>query len=277
MKAPKKSVEAYASAVDRQAEEAARMMSAYIDSLDFSGDYESRKAARDLAIEYFRNLVRVYGDAAATIAADFYEELAEAAGEHVERAVLAELADESLDGSARYAARNLFGRDSSVLLFRQAMERSIARFVKKMANDTMSLNAARDGGRRGVKFARVPTGAETCAFCIMLASRGFVYASKETAGEFDHFHDNCDCKIVPGFGDDAGIEGYDPDEYLRFYRESIQRGKYGVGVDVKGTINAMRRELYPQVRDERNARRREIYRIRKEAEAENAEADEQDE
>lgn len=274
---PKEAVDSYASSVDRQADDAARLLAAYIDSLDFSGDYESRNAARDAAMDYFKELVRLYGDAAATIAADFYEELAEAAGEAVESAVLAEISDESLESSVRYSARNLFGKYLSVEMFKQAMEAAVRRYVKKMANDTMSKNAVRDGGKRPVRFARVPTGPETCAFCIMLASRGFVYASKETAGEFDHFHENCDCKVVPCFGDEAGIEGYDPKVYERFYRENMQHGKYGVGVDVNGTINAMRRELYPDIRDKRNARRRELYRIKKQAEAENAEADERGE
>ncbi len=51
------------------------------------------------------------------------------------------------------------------------------------------------------------SGAETCRFCLMLASRGAVYLSKENAGAVDHYHANCDCKIVPDWG--GGIEGYD--------------------------------------------------------------------
>ncbi len=59
------------------------------------------------------------------------------------------------------------------------------------------------------RYARVPSGAETCRFCIMLASRGAVYLSKENAGAVGHYHANCDCKVVPDWGD--GIEGYDPE------------------------------------------------------------------
>ena len=66
-------------------------------------------------------------------------------------------------------------------------------------------NAARDG-KRGVRFARVPTGAETCPFCLMLAGRGAVYHTRKTAGEFRHFHRRCDCKVVPGFEDDPDAE-----------------------------------------------------------------------
>ncbi len=56
-------------------------------------------------------------------------------------------------------------------------------------------------------------GCETCAFCLMLASRGAVYHSRKTAGELMHFHRGCDCKVVPGFEDDPDavlVEGHDP-------------------------------------------------------------------
>ena len=72
------------------------------------------------------------------------------------------------------------------------------------------------------KFARAPTGAETCKFCIMLASRGFIYLTEGTAG-INHYHPDCDCRIVPGFDDDAGIEGYDPDELYQEWRKNEKK------------------------------------------------------
>ncbi len=73
--------------------------------------------------------------------------------------------------------------------------------------------------RRVKGWARVATGRETCAFCLMLVSRGPVYFGADTAGldlpdsealklinegadlsEFmDQWHPNCDCKVVPVF------------------------------------------------------------------------------
>ena len=49
----------------------------------------------------------------------------------------------------------------------------------------------------------------------MLASRGAVYHTRKSAGEFRHFHRNCDCKVVPGFEDDPDaelVEGVRPEE-----------------------------------------------------------------
>ena len=49
----------------------------------------------------------------------------------------------------------------------------------------------------------------------MLASRGAVYHTRKTAGEFRHFHRRCDCKVVPGFEVDPDaelVEGVRPEE-----------------------------------------------------------------
>lgn len=69
-------------------------------------------------------------------------------------------------------------------------------------------------------WARVATGVETCAWCLMLVSRGPAYFSAESAGlknvsdeaalsmvaagtdlsgAMEEWHDNCDCKVVPVF------------------------------------------------------------------------------
>lgn len=76
--------------------------------------------------------------------------------------------------------------------------------------------SARACDRAGVRWARVPTGGETCAFCFMLASRGYVYTSEQAARGGMGMHAHCDCKVVP---ETAGkIEGYDPDGLYRRWR-----------------------------------------------------------
>lgn len=50
-------------------------------------------------------------------------------------------------------------------------------------------------------WARVPQG-KSCAFCTMLASRGFTYTSEESAGgDGNKYHDDCHCRIIP-----AGVD-----------------------------------------------------------------------
>lgn len=77
--------------------------------------------------------------------------------------------------------------------------------------------AKRKRPQSGVRFARVPSGGETCPFCMMLASRGAVYYSEQTAGADGHYHPNCRCRIVPSWGT-AEIEGYDPDLYYDMWK-----------------------------------------------------------
>lgn len=92
--------------------------------------------------------------------------------------------------------------------------------IKKAAAESIYANAERDEKCTG--WARVPTGKDTCTFCIMLASRGFVYKSEASAGKYDHFHANCDCRIIPGF-DGMEVEGYDPDALYDQWLESGHR------------------------------------------------------
>lgn len=96
----------------------------------------------------------------------------------------------------------------------EAMRRRVGNLardqVKRRANRTMAENCARDG----VRYARVPAGSETCGFCIMLASRGFVYTTPEAAA---HAHDGCDCKVMPGFPG-MEVDGYDPEKLYRIWR-----------------------------------------------------------
>lgn len=65
---------------------------------------------------------------------------------------------------------------------------------------------------RPIAWARMVTGAYSCPFCLMLASRGPVYATSRDAGELavNRYHDGCDCRVVPVFdyADWPGREQY---------------------------------------------------------------------
>lgn len=83
---------------------------------------------------------------------------------------------------------------------------------------------ARRKHRSNVRYARVPSGGETCPFCMMLASRGAVYHTEESAGDAGHYHTHCRCRIVPVWGD-SGIEGYDPEEWYRKWQQAEKEEK----------------------------------------------------
>lgn len=85
---------------------------------------------------------------------------------------------------------------------------------------------AQDGTVENIRgWARVATGRETCAWCLMLVSRGPVYRSAENAGldlddlnalnllaagedvsgAMQQWHDGCDCKVIPVFKQKAWV------------------------------------------------------------------------
>lgn len=80
--------------------------------------------------------------------------------------------------------------------------------------------------RRGVRpkcYARVVTGTYTCAFCLMLASRGGTYKTAELAGEGNKYHPNCDCIVVPIYNYKDNWPG--KEQYLaarKFYYKAVK-------------------------------------------------------
>jgi hypothetical protein len=70
----------------------------------------------------------------------------------------------------------------------------------------------------------------------MLASRGFDYRSAKTAGEGNHYHKNCRCKVIPGF-DGMEVEGYDEDEWYNRWR-AFEEIDNAPGLSVKARQSA---------------------------------------
>lgn len=83
---------------------------------------------------------------------------------------------------------------------------------KQIINGRVLRHKDLHNGKRPFGYARVLTGAENCAFCVMLASRGPVYSSAKAAGArtvstayaeagvveyINSYHPNCDCIVVP--------------------------------------------------------------------------------
>ena len=170
---------------------------------------EKREAAK-LIIEGY---VQGYDDVASEFAAEWYDHRAKSEGISLDRAItMAVYSPEKSDAVARYQAKKLAkGGDAA---FAKACGEYAKNDALRSLNETIIANVGRDRDK-GARFARVPAGAETCTFCLMLASRGAVYHSRKTAGEFKHFHRNCECKVVPGFEDNPDaelVEGIKPGE-----------------------------------------------------------------
>lgn len=195
---------------------------------------------RDALLDFVPALVQRYGDLAATVAAEWYETTRAAALGGTYNA-LAEppVVTDQVQGAVRYAAGALFTDNPEVGL--SVLNGAVQRLVQYSNRATVRRNADRDVAHP--RFARVPTGAKTCAFCLILSSRGFVYHSSKLAGGDEHFHDDCDCQIVADFDkDQAHIEGYDPDRYYQMYQAARSDG----GPSLSDAAASVRR-LFPDL------------------------------
>ena len=193
-----------ASAAERAAASAVAAVAAHV-GLSVAEVREGAKAVLE-------PVATAYGEAASELAAEFYAMTTAADLPPAE--VAPEPVAESVDSAVRYQIRKLMDGDSDG--FARACGAFARDSARRSAASTM-LGAAERDRARGVRFARVPSGTETCTFCRMLASRGFVYWSRETAGAFDHFHRGCDCRVVAS-DDPEGVEGYDPDRELILWK-----------------------------------------------------------
>ena len=160
-------------------------------SLNTQGNPLLVKAA---LLEFFPELLTVYGDTAALLGADWYDELRDVAPSAASfRAVMASPPPTvQAQAAARWALGPLFADEPDPVQVLANLRGASQRLVLQSGRDTIWSAARRDPVRTGV--ARVPTGAKTCRWCTMLASRGGVFGSELAAGgEGNRYHDDCDC------------------------------------------------------------------------------------
>lgn len=170
-------------------------------------DWSDVPACRDAAVAVVNTVLDTYSLAAAQAAADFFDAAREAAvGSKLGATAVTGRDPAATEGAIRAFVDKANKGDADA--FNRLVLSRIDYELKRAAADSVTANARRDPLKP--KWARVPSGVETCSFCLMLASRGFVYASEKTAAGRYHGHDGCDCRIVPGW-DGMTVEGYDPD------------------------------------------------------------------
>ena len=204
-------------------------------------------------LDYADAVVSKYGEAAGALSAEFYDDIAQYWTDVENRSRVrtikaAEAAEVPTEAEIR---KTVYGtlKESA-----EKIPGALSRLVKRTAEDTTLHNAIRDGA----EFAWVPAG-DTCAFCIMLASRGWQRASKKAlkGGHAEHIHANCDCTYTIRFDRKSGVAGYDPDRYLKMY-ENTDGGTW------QQRLNDMRREQYAADPEKYRAQKRAAYERRTE-------------
>lgn len=151
---------------------------------------ENVAQCRDLVIQALAAVMPTYTTMAAQASADFYDAARElVVGERMGAQAISDFDMRKTEGAVRGFVR--FVLDGRVDTFNEQVLQRIDYEMKRSAGESMFANGRRD--KRRPKYARVPTGDETCDFCLMLASRGFVYSSEATAGavKLDHYHAGC--------------------------------------------------------------------------------------
>ena len=217
----------YITRLSRLNQKAGQLMRQYIDTHG-TGD-------ADALITYAAALVTKYGEGSAELACQMYDALAEAANAGVPAAEPAEPADYGEVARMVNATKNQNPAN---------LPNGVSRLVKRAGADTTLKNAVRDGA----EWAWVPHG-DTCPFCITLASNGWQKASSKVlkGGHAEHIHANCDCEFAIRFDHNTTLAGYDPEKYLKQYR------------DAGGDINKMRRVNYAANKERINAQKRAAY------------------
>lgn len=175
-----------------------------IDNVLAEWDGEDVAALRAAAFAVLDALLETYAGLSAARAAEFYDAArdAQGAGGKYLAVVDPRRDPKATEGAVRAIVR--FAAEGDVARFKsEALDRVDAE-TRGAANRCVAYNAGKDPAKP--RYARVPSG-DSCGFCLMLASFGFQYTSESAAR---HSHRNCDCRVVPSFGD-ASVRGYDPD------------------------------------------------------------------
>ena len=109
--------------------------------------------------------------------------------------------------------------------------------------------------RRVMMWARA-TGPNPCAFCSMLASRGFAYTSKNRAGASKSFHPNCHCYPICRWDQASDTAPERTQHYMDLWKSEMK----GKPVEQRGTdndtLNKWRRIIAAERRAEREAHRK---------------------
>ncbi len=173
------------------------------------------RTQRDLLLETIPALVERHGDIAATAAAEWYETVRRKdTGQSRYEAVLADcFPSQAVQDSIRWKAGVLWDDPEQMARF---LMNATDRWVKYSGRATIMQNVSRDHAR----YAIVPQG-KACAYCTMIASRGFDYHRLETAKAA--MHDHCGCQPCPQWdAKKCYISGYDEDALRDQYKQAVK-------------------------------------------------------
>lgn len=238
--------QSYAERMERIDANAARLLKAWMRGHDYSTEAGMRELIRTAAA-----LNTKFGQAAAELAAQMYD--ATAALYHA-AVPAAEAALPASAAQVEEAIRKAVGISAN----EEVAGSALGALVKQAGLRTTVQNAKRDGA----EWAWIP-GGDACAFCLMLASRGWQKVGQQFSqfSGVDHAHSHCRCQYAVRFTPFGGVGGYNEREYQKLWDEAD-------GDSWQDKLNALRREQYAENAEEINAQKRAAYQMRMEAQEE---------
>lgn len=239
------SVERYRDALGQLGEQAAE----YVATALATAAETDVAALREIAIGAISDAIGVQGSVAQALAMQLYDAICMAEGIDSNPAVMF---PDAIDHDMMVEKVHYYARDL-VDGMRDKFDRETAELAEYYIRRCAYENTVRNCAANGVRYARVPSGTETCDFCLMLASRGFVYHTEAAAS---HAHAGCDCRMVPSWKAHE-VEGYDTEELTRRWQDAID-AKAAERAERNGTTEADERAkiMAAYQRSASNARKR---------------------
>lgn len=264
-------IEAHRRAIDDLTALAVRDLVALWQTLTLDDAVEASKQVQAL----LPLIIDGYGTAAATLSADWYDELREQAsapGRYVAKAV--DVAPEGqVAALARWGVSPLFGAEPDPAKALSLVAGGMQRLLANVDRQSVEVNSEADPGRP--LYARHAS-ANACAFCKLLATRSAVYGSAKAATEVvgrgtekkhdgshhdrlrlgvgkrgsrdlgSKYHDNCHCTAVPVWPGQEIVRAPYVDQWEKAYieasRKNATKGDNGA-IDLKATLAEMRQIL----------------------------------
>lgn len=208
----RKLIDSYADALNKLSADAKSKLRDALSKIDYTADVA---AVRNAIIAVMELYLGPYTDMAAVVASEFYDSV---------RTVAVGIPI----GAVADAGRNPVATEKAIrgivqdIVVGKSPETVIGKLtgradyeIKRAAAECVYRNGENDPLKP--LFVRVPSGVETCHFCMMLASRG---PERRNPANIKHGHENCNCEITPVYKGQT-IQGYDEKECREKWRSMI--------------------------------------------------------
>jgi hypothetical protein len=208
----------------------ARQVREELDAFFGSLNLEKPEAVRDALLQYVPLLVRSFGEGAAAVAADWYDEVR--AGANVAGRFRAQVADPveqyRIERVVRFSAQHLFTGAAALTL--PSLLAPVERYVVEPSRLTIVGSTTRDPRASGwSRRAR----ADGCRFCKTLATKGVYKYEADFAA-----HNDCGCVAVPSWDPNAPEVDVRAYEASRFTGGMTEREKANHNAKVRDWVDS---------------------------------------